>query len=61
MGTVEIGGEGDIGFLILEFPGMSVAMADMDANGQAARGANLAVELGGAGGKVFRIEIREMK
>lgn len=57
MGTVEIGGEGDIGFLILEFPGMSVTMADMDANGQATRGANLAVELGGASGKVFGIEI----
>lgn len=54
---MEIGGEGDVRFLILKFPGVSVAMADMDANGQPARGVDLFVEFGDAGGKVFGVEI----
>lgn len=54
---MEVSGEGDIRFLILEFPGVSVAMANMDANGQAIRGVDLVVELGGAGRKVFGVEI----
>ena len=35
MGSMEISGERDVRFLILKLPGVSVAMADMDTNGQA--------------------------
>lgn len=53
---MEIGGEGNIRFLILEFPRVSVTMANMNPNDQAARGADLIVELGSAGRKVFGVE-----
>lgn len=61
MGSMEVSREGDVRFLILKLPGVSVAMADMDTNGQAVRRVELTVELGPADGKISGVEIREVK
>lgn len=49
MGGVEVIGGWDIGFLILEFPGVAVAVTDVEADSEAASGVDERVEFRGAG------------
>lgn len=61
MRGVDVGRKRNVGVLILEFPGMAVAMTNVEADDYAALGVDLTIELRFSGGEVSGILGGKMK
>lgn len=61
MSSIQVFGQRNIRFLVLELPRVAITVADVEADGDATFGVHEGIEFGGAGGDVVGARIGEME